>query len=463
MLDTSRLLLLEIARNLRKKITTSPILYLFFSSMIFFSIVMFAFLTFFLLQTETMLNFMDVFFTVFFLLLMKSASDMHAQFISAPQVAYALSTDVPHQRTLGEIVLTIVLMNLGLWFSFSALYLLVLSGLRLPVYYPLEYLLFSLSVLVGILLGCSLSLHFFSSKPYRLLPALLVLGFCWLSQSMMFVACMLPLAFLQCLWTLSHSLDSYRFVKRKKRSSGLTQVQPRGILLALFAREVTGIWRDRLYFSFIAMSIGTALGTGYLFLYGTDLLIPVQIQRYLSGFLPSLFVFLGCYVVVMYAAVFPALNLFLTEEKTMWILRSLPVSNHVIVYGKTLALSLSFLTTLPFLAFIPLFLGVDDLLFLFWFLGFSFLAAVIIALPLGVKYVGKKSDILLLYSVAMILFVVLSVVGAGVNLLRSYAHLSILPLCLLLICLELTLLFLSLKLSTYLLSLSVRKPLNYSI
>ena len=463
MLDTSKLLLLEITRNLRRKITTSPILYLFFSSMIFFSIVMFAFLTFVLLQAETMLNFMDVFYTVFFLLLMKSASDMHAQFISAPQAAYALSTDVPHQRTLGEIVLTIVLMNLGLWFSFSLLYLLVLSWLRLPMYYPVEYLLFSLSVVVGILLGCSLSLHFFSSKPYRLLPSLLLLGFFWFSQSMLFVACMLPVAFLHCLWSLSHSLDSYRFAKRKKRSSGLTQVQPRGILLALFVREVTGIWRERLYFSFIAMSIGTALGTGYLFLYGTDLLIPAQIQRYLSGFLPSLFVFLGCYVVIMYAAVFPALNLFLTEEKTMWILRSLPVSNHHIIYGKTLALSLSFLTTLPFLAFIPLFLGVDDLLFLFWFLGFSFLAAIIIALPLGVKYVGKKSDILLLYSVAMILFVVLSVVGAGVNLLRSYSPVSILPLCLLLICLELALLFLSLKLSTYLLSFSVRNPFKSSL
>jgi hypothetical protein len=105
---------------------------------------------------------------------------------------------------------------------------------------------------------------------------------------------------------------------------------------------------------------------------------------------------------------------------------------------------------------------VTDLLFLFWFLGFSFLAAVIIALPLGVKYVGKKSDILLLYSVAMILFVLLSVVGAGMNLLRSHTTISILPLCVLLICLELTLLFLSLKLSTHLLSLSFKNPTKYS-
>ena len=234
------------------------------------------------------------------------------------------------------------------------------------------------------------------------------------------------------------------------------------MLHALFLREVTGIWRDRLFFSFVSMSVLTALGTGYLFLYGTDLFIPESIQQYISGFLPSLFVFLGCYVVVMYTAVFPALNLFLSEEKTMWILRSLPVSNETIVYGKTLALSLCFLTTLPFLAVIPLFLGVADLLFLLWFLGFSFLAAVSIALPLGVKYVGKKSDILLLYSVAMILFVLLSVVGAGMNLLRSHSTLPILPLCLLLLCLELTILFLSLKLSTRLLALSFKNLAKYS-
>ena len=70
--------------------------------MIFFSLVMFAFLTFFLLHTETTFNFMDVFYTVFFLLLMKSASDMHTHFISAPQAAYALSTHVPLKKNRGN-------------------------------------------------------------------------------------------------------------------------------------------------------------------------------------------------------------------------------------------------------------------------------------------------------------------------------------------------------------------------
>jgi hypothetical protein len=426
--------------------------------MIFFSIVMFAFLTLFLLHTKTTFNFMDVFYAVFFLLLMKSATDVHTHFITAPQASYALSTHVAHRNTVGEIVLTILLMNIGLWFSFSLLYLLVLSALRVPMNYPVEYLLFSINIMVAILLGCSLSLHFFSLKQYRMIPTLVLLVFFWFSQSLLFISCMFPLAILHCCWSLSNPLESYRFVKRKERTKERAQVRLRGSLQTLFYREVTVIWRERLYFSFISMSITTALGTGYLYLYGTDLFIPESIQKLVSGFLPSLFVFLGCYIVIMYAAVFPALNLFLTEEKTMWILRNLPIKNETIIYGKTLALSLSFLATLPFLAFIPIFLGVDDLLFLLWFLGFSFLAAIIIAIPLGVKYVGKKSDILLLYSVAMILFVLLSIVGAGVNLLRSATTLSILPLCLLLLLLELSLLFLVLKLSARLLSFPFKKP-----
>lgn len=453
MLETTRLLLTEVTRNLYKKIKISPILYSFFLLMIFFSVVMFGFLAFFLLQTKTTFNFLDVFYAVFFLFLMKSAGDLHTHFVTAPQLSYALSTHVPHRKTLGEIVLFIFAINILLWFSFSLLYLLVLSALRIQMRYPVEYFLFSITIMNAVLLGCSLSLHFFSSKKYLMIPTLLLLAFCWFSQSMVFVACMLPLAVLHLVWSLSHSLHSYRYVRRKERTKERAQVHLRNAIHTLFYREVTVIWRERLYYSFVSMSVITALGTGYLYRYGTDLFIPEDIQKMIGGFLPTLFVFLGIFVVTMYTAVFPAINLFLTEEKTMWILRNLPVRNETIVYGKTLSLGLCFLTTLPFLAFVPVFLGPGDLLFLFWFLVFSFLAGVIIAIPLGVKYVGKKSDILLLYSVAMILFVLLSTVGAGMNLLRSVAKISILPICVVLLLLELLLLFLSLKLSARILSL----------
>ncbi len=454
MFETTALLLSEVIRGVRQKIRTSPILYLFFIAMIFFSIVMFAFLTFFLLHTNTTFSFMDVFYSVFFLLLMKSAADMHRYFITSPNVGYTLATPVTHRRTVGDITLGIVAMNSILWFGLSLLFLLVLAGLRVSINYPVEYLLFSLDVVTAMLLGCTLALHFFSQKYYRVAPTAVLLLIIWYSQSMVFIALMLPLAVLQLIWSLSHSIESYRYVRRKKRSPERTLERVRPALWTLFHREVTVIWRERLYSSFVFMSITTALGTGYLYLHGADIFLPPSLQRMIGGFLPSLFVFVGCYVVVMYAAVFPALNLFLSEEHTMWILRNLPVKNETIVYGKTLALSLCFITTVPFLAFIPTFLGVKDLWFLLWFLGFSFLAAVIIAVPLGVKYVGKKSDILLLYSVAMVLFVLLSVTGAGINLLRHYAGISILWLCLMLLALEVTLVFLSLKLSARLLTQS---------
>jgi hypothetical protein len=460
MFETTRLILLEISRNLRRKMSISPILYIFFILMILFSVVMFGFLTFFLLHSKTTFHYLDVFYTVFFLLLMKSASDLHTYFIAAPQVAYALSTQRKHRNTVGEIVLSTLAINLFLWFFFSLLYLLVVFSLRVPMNYPVEYLLFSIDILIAVLLGCSLSLHFFSSRRYRMIPTLVLLLFFWFSQNMFFIACTLPLAILHCMWSLSHSIDSFRFVNRKERTKERTQVHIRGILTSLFYRETTVIWRERLYFSFVFMSVSTALGTGYLYRYGTDLFIPESIQKLISGFLPSLFVFLGCYIVVIYAAVFPALNLFLTEEKTMWILRNLPLKNETIVYGKTLTLTLCFLTTLPYLAFIPIFLGVNDLLFLFWFLCFSFLAAIIITVPLGVKYVGKKSDILLLYSVAMILFIILSIVGAGMNLLRHSGGFFVIFLCALSLLLEGTLLFLSLKLSAHLLRLQKKNVLR---
>jgi len=453
MLETSRLLLIDSTRNLLKKMKTSPILYMFFSAMLFFSIIMFAFLTFVILHTETIINFIDVFFSVFFLFLLKSAADLHTYYITAPQVAYSLSTHQLQRRTIGQIVLSILLINLGLWFSFSILYLLVLSALHINVNYPVEYLLFSINIVNAILLGCTLALNFFSSKQYRLLPTLLLLLFCWSSQSLLFVVCMFPLVLLQFFWSLSHALDSYRFVKRKERLKERIQATLRSPVGALFYRESTVVWRERLFFSFVSMSIFTALGTGYLYVYGTDLFIPESIKDIIGDFLPTLFVFLGSYIVIMYAAVFPALNLFLTEEKTMWILRSLPVRNQTIVYGKTTMLGLCYITTIPYLAFIPVFLGGSDLMFLSWFLGFSFLAAVIIAVPLGVKYVGKKSDILLLYSVAMVLFILLSMIGMGMNFFRSSApNGMILLLCLLLLLLEFILLFLSLKLSARILT-----------
>ena len=210
--------------------------------------------------------------------------------------------------------------------------------------------------------------------------------------------------------------------------------------------------KDKLFFSFIFTSVTTALITGYLAIYGTDLLIPESLKEYAVEFLPDMFVFLGIYIVVMYTAVFPSLNLFLNEEKTMWILRNLPLSNETIVRGKVLSLTLCFVTSLPVLAYVSLFVGLDNIVFLIWLLVFSYIAGIIVAVPLGAKYVGKKSDILLLYSVAMILFAVLGVAGnLGLTLITTRVDAFFLLGVVLIV--EVFVLFLSLKLSARILSI----------
>jgi hypothetical protein len=168
-----------------------------------------------------------------------------------------------------------------------------------------------------------------------------------------------------------------------------------------------------------------------------------------------MFLFLGIYVVIMYTAVFPSLNLFLNEEKTMWILRHMPVKNESIVYGKVSSLALCFLTAIPFIPYITIFTGLDQIVFLVWFLVFSYIAGIILSLPLGVKYVGKKSDIMLLYSVAMILFVILGFVAIIADIIEQNFTYPIIIYTIILF-FEIFLLYVSIKISSQLLSLKYK-------
>ena len=179
---------------------------------------------------------------------------------------------------------------------------------------------------------------------------------------------------------------------------------------------------------------------------------PESLQEFAGEFLPDMFVFLGLYVVVIQTSVFPALNLFLNEEKTMWILRNVPISNKIIVYGKVVSLSLCYITAIPFLAYVSIFIGLDNIGFLAWLLTFSFIAGIIVSVPLGAKYVGKKSDILLLYAVAMILFVIVSAAGGIGMMMNKYVNYSF-ALFAAALMIEIVILFVSLKLSSYLISL----------
>ena len=452
MFETFTLLLTEIHRTLFQKVKQSPILYFFFTSMMFFSVVMFAFLTLFLIRTEAEISLLDVFYGIFFIFFMKTAHDVHTYFITSPYLLYAFSTQISQTQTIRELFLTIFVINTGLWFLFSGLYLLILNGIGISISYPQEYLMFSIGVITAICLGATIAIHFFSTVRYRLLPTAILLIFSWISQSMMFLVITLPLAILHLWWSLSHAMDSYLFVKRKERTTDKSQVKIRNIIPTLYNREITVLWRDKLLYSFIATAILTGLFTGYLAIYGADLLLPDSLQDYAGEFLPDMFVFLGIYIVVLYTAVFPALNLFLNEEKTMWILHHLPLASTDIVQGKMISLTLCFLTTIPFLAYVSIFIGLDNILFLLWFLVFSYLAGVSIALPFGAKYVGKKSDILLLYSVAMILFAVLVIAGnAGLTLLMNIPFGSMYLGIILFI--EIGILYSSMKLSSHILSI----------
>ena len=462
MFETTKIVLTEISRNLIKKIKDAPFLYFMFFGMILFSIFIFSFATYFLINIETNLDISleDIFFMVFFIFLLKTVADFYNNFTKSPTITYSLSTQVSQKKTAFEIFLAVLLTELIIWFSFSFIFLLSLSTFKINIYYPFEYILFTFGIVTASCLGCAVSINFFSLKKYRLLPMLLLLGFYFYISSPIYVVFTLPIAVIHCTWSLSNSMESYLFSKRKQRTKEKSLLKTHTIIKAQFHRETTILWREKLLFSFVFSSIITGLFSGYLFLYGDEILIPEQLRETLGGFLPSMFIFLGVYVVVMYTAVFPALNLFLNEEKTMWVIRHLPVKNDTIVYGKVSALALCFLTSIPFIFYISIFTGFNQFVFLFWFLIFSYIAGIIISIPLGVKYVGKKSDILLLYSVSMILFLIIGLMISFVNIIEKLFGNPIV-FYLLVLLFEIFILYFSLKFSSRILALKYNLT-NYS-
>lgn len=409
MFDTTKIVLKEHTRNLLKKVKETPVLYFIFSGMTFFSIIMFSFATYYILTIETNLQISleDMFFTIFFVFMLKSIADFHNNYIKSVPLSYTLSTQKNQKKTVFEVFVAVLVIQLIIWFSFSFMYLLTLTFFGINVIYPYEYLLFTLGVITAVFVGFSICLNFFSPHKYRLIPSLILLGFYFQGRYPLYIVFTLPLAVLHMIWSVQNSMPSYLYIKRKDRMKERAQVKMRGVIRAIFYKETTVLWRDRLLLSFIVTSISTGIFSGYFYIYGDEILIPEYLRETMSGFLPSMFLNLSVFIVVMYTAVFPSLNLFLNEEKTMWLVRHVPIRNDLFVFGKTSALSLCFLTAIPVIPYISIFIGIDDIFFLIWFLCFSYLAGVIISVPLGIKYVGKKSDIILLYSVAMLLFLIL--------------------------------------------------------
>jgi len=455
MFETTKVILKENTRNIFKKIKETPVLYFLFTCMILFSVVVFVYAAYFMTVIDIGFDIRieDVFFTVFFVFMSKTIADFHNHFVKSQPVSYSLATQVNQKRTISEIFLAIFLIQIFIWLSFSTLFLLIAASFRINIAYPLEYMFFTIGVISAVFVGGAISINFFSTKRYRLIPTLILLGFAFQSRTILFVVLTLPLAILHASWSIKNGMNSYLFSKRKERTKESSQVKIRNILKTQFYREIIVLWREKLLLSFIITSVVTGFFSGYFYVYGDEILIPEIIRKSVSGFLPAMFVFLGIYVVIIYTAVFPGLNLFLNEEKTMWIIRHLPVENDAIIYGKTSALTLCFLTSIPFIPYISIFMGLDRIVFLFWLLIFSYIAGVIVSVPLGVKYVGKKSDIMLLYSVAMLLFVIIGTMASiGTFIEENFNHPFLIFFIIILI--ELLILFISLKISSKILTLN---------
>jgi len=411
MFETTKIILKNNTRSLLSKLKDTPLLYIFFTIMIISSIFLFAFVTLYfqIVETNFKLNIQDVFFMVFFAFMIKSSFDFYNLFIKSQVVTYALSTHNKHKKTIKEIFFAVLLTNIIIWFSFSTIYIISLLFLRININYPDLYIFFILGVISSTCLGVSICINFFSKLRLRIIPMLILIVFYIFLQEPLFIVMTLPLALLHIIWSLNKAKESYQNIRRKERINNASQNKTISIVSAIFYKETTIFWRDKILISFVLTSAFTGLGAGYLYIYGDELFIPSSLRFMYAEFLPSMFIFLGVFVVVIYTAVFPSLILFLNEEKTFWIIRHIPIKNEKLIVGKISSLILCFIAGLPFVPIMIIFVGIENLLYLSWFLVFSYLASVIIALPIGAKYIGKKSDIMLLYSVTMILLIILGI------------------------------------------------------
>ena len=149
MFETTKIVLTENSRSIISKIKDSPFLYIIFTGTILFSVFVFAYAFFFFVFIGINLDITleDVFFTVFFLFFLKSAADVYNNFVKSPSVSYSLSTQVNQKKTIAEIFIAVLLIELVIWFSFSLLFLLPLMVFNVNINYPLEYFYFTIGVL----------------------------------------------------------------------------------------------------------------------------------------------------------------------------------------------------------------------------------------------------------------------------------------------------------------------------
>jgi hypothetical protein len=459
MLETYNVVLINSYRNLKRNINSSPVLYFLFTIMMIFSIFLIGFLTLFLIRNDVPIDLNDVFFVILFLFILKGTYDFYNYFTKSEPVTYALSTQVSHFKTVFEVFLVVFWIQLGLWVFFSSLYnvSLVMAGVDLS--YPLIYLKFTFGIMIASILGSVIILNYFNKKKYRLIPLGFIFYFLYQYNDIYSILILFIVSFIYLLWSLKYSLDSYQYVIRKDRKKEKTQVWFQNAIKAVFFKEITVLWRERVLYSMVFSAVVMGIGAGYMIRFGAENLLPESLQALVSMVSSESYAFFGIYVLTIHGAVFISLSFFLNEEHTLWLIRHLPVKMSTIVSGKALALILPFLCSIPFIAFYSSFTNGESLIFLIWFLVFSYLAGVIICFPLGAKYVGKKSDLLLLYSVSLLVFAVLGL-SFSFNSVFRMLGLSEYLMYVVFILIELVFLFISLRISANFLSIKYKKFLR---
>jgi hypothetical protein len=280
--------------------------------------------------------------------------------------------------------------------------------------------------------------------------------FLWLSFNWV-VLSFISIFYIVLFWISSRNvLKGYLFQQQKNKIHKDESTQFPGSFWSVCVKEWVFLWRERLLASIVFSASFLGISTGYLAVFGQSLFLPEELRFFTNHLSVETYAFVGIYVLVVYTAVFITLNLFLTEENKVWLIKSVPLSAESFVLGKIVAMILPAIASIPFLAFFLAFTQGESTGLIIWLFVFSFLSGVIIAAPLGSKYIGKKSDILLLYSVSLIMLLISGIGFSLVELargLQSYAFIVlggtlVILLCLLIISVKVSAFFLNQLTST---------------
>ena len=415
MLDTYLLMLTNSWRMFKKNFIESPILYLLFFGMTALSVLMIAGISLIFVRLGINLSLNDLFFIVFGMFLLKTSYDFYRLFITNKAMVYALSTQKKQSTVVAEISLSIIWSNLGFWVLFSGVYTLLIMNFPLGFNGTNAYLLLTFAVLFASIVGITFTLFLFSTHRFLLAFLGLPLYFVWTS---FYVLTILVCFFIYCIifiFSLKNVLDSYVFQQQKNRSHKNENVHFPGSFRSVFIKESLFLWRERLLLSIIFSAGFIGVSSGYLSVYGESLFIPDEILLFTSHLSTETYALVGSYVLIVYSSVFITLNVFLNEEKKVWLLKQLPVNSETFVIGKISVLLLSFIASIPFLAFFIAFTEGESAFSIILLYVFSFLCGVILAAPLGSKYIGGTSDILLLYSVSLLMLLIIGINFAAIQ------------------------------------------------